>query len=488
MDLTELIPAWLEATKDVEVSTGLPVDEALRKAALLREAIRQGTIRPEDVELSSDFAEVLHALSLLLERDENATPECLLTDGEALFHFTEALAWPNDEPESRLEALARMAFLCWRNARRNRNASKESKWRRVHEQTRVADNKDVLLSVRDSAGPPSSRFASSSIDSEQLLALSALLWKLGEAEPARAKNEAEFVYRFLATPERSIGALDERDYYLGEFALIAGGTCRILSRRDEARKWFDFAEASFVLAHNSSAHLARLGYQRLALRLEERDLDSVVQLAPHWFECFLRLDLKEEALKCRFLEAHALKEMDRLEDAKSVFRQIRGEADSRGLTRLSALASENLFQLHAFLGEVEDAMSEAKAAAAILRAIDNRVALAKLQGGLGYLHRSQGRSQESVLAFRHAQKLYAELKMYADVAAAHLVLADLLLDTNQPAQAEWEIRAALPVIDELKLVPEGIAALSLLRESVRRRQIDRQALRSLNGYFEELGS
>jgi tetratricopeptide (TPR) repeat protein len=325
-------------------------------------------------------------------------------------------------------------------------------------------------------------------DPEQLLAISTILWRLGEAEPARAREEAEFFYKFLETPKRPIGIFDERDYYLGEFALIAGGTCRILSRRPEARSWFDLAEANFVLAHNSSAHIARLAYQRLALKLEEHELDSVVQLAPRWVECFLRLDLREDALKCRFLEAHALKESGRLEDAKAVFGQIRSESEFHGFSRLSAMASENLFQLHAFLGEVDEAVTEAQSAITVLRTLNNRVALAKLQGGVGYLHRSQRKTQEAVNAFRQAQMQYAELEMHADVAATHLVLADLLLDANQPAQAEWEVRAALPVIDELKLVPEGIAALSLLRDSVRRRQIDRQALRSLNGYFEELGS
>ena len=53
------------------------------------------------------------------------------------------------------------------------------------------------------------------------------------------------------------------------------------------------------------------------------------------------------------------------------------------------------------------------------------------------------------------------------------------------AQAEWEVRAALPIIEEEKMVPEGFAALTLLRESLRRRKLDRQALRNLHGYFRE---
>jgi tetratricopeptide (TPR) repeat protein len=325
-------------------------------------------------------------------------------------------------------------------------------------------------------------------DSEQLLAVAEQLRRLVEVEPARAREEAEFFYRFLEDPLRPIGVFDERDYYLGEFAYIAGGACRILARRDESRRWFELSEASFVLSHNASAHIARVAYQRLALKVEERDFGSVLELAPRWVECCSRLGLAEEALKCRFLEAHALKETERLEQAKQAFGSIKEEAKSRQLDRLAAIAGQNLFQIHAFLNEVEPAVMEAREAGVVLGRLNNRVNLAKLQLGVGYLLRSQGRPGESIEAFRDAQGQFAELEMHADVAATHLVLADLLLDAGQPAQAEWEIRAALPVIDELKLVPEGIAALSLLRDSLRRRQIDRQALRSLNGYFEDLGS
>ncbi len=325
-------------------------------------------------------------------------------------------------------------------------------------------------------------------DPEQLLSLCDLLRDLAEAEPARARDEAEFFYQFLQSPQRSIGVFDERDYYLGELALIAGAACRVLARRSESRRWFDLAEASFVLAHNASAHIARLAYQRLALRLEERDFDSVLKLAPRWLECFTRLELREDALKCRFLEAVALKETERLQEAKGAFRQIKQDAKTQQLDRLVAIAGQNLFHIHAFLLETDEAIVEAGEAAAILGRLNNRVNLAKLQLGVGYLLREQHRIGESIEAFRTAQRQFSEIKMHADVAATHLVLADLLLDADQPAQAEWEIRAALPVIDELKLVPEGIAALSLLRDSLRRRQIDRQALRSLNGYFEELGS
>jgi hypothetical protein len=118
----------------------------------------------------------------------------------------------------------------------------------------------------------------------------------------------------------------------------------------------------------------------------------------------------------------------------------------------------------------------------------DKISRAKLYISVGQFHRKQNRFSNAITAFRVAQKELAAIQMPADVAALHLVIADILLESGQERQAEWEIRAALPVIDELKMVPEGFAAMSLLRESLRRRSIDRQALRSLHGYFEDLSS
>jgi hypothetical protein len=78
--------------------------------------------------------------------------------------------------------------------------------------------------------------------------------------------------------------------------------------------------------------------------------------------------------------------------------------------------------------------------------------------------------------------------MRADIAALNLVIGDLLLEEGRDAEALREISAALPVISELKMAPEGMAALSLLRESARRQEINRTALRELHGYFQELNS
>jgi tetratricopeptide (TPR) repeat protein len=201
---------------------------------------------------------------------------------------------------------------------------------------------------------------------------------------------------------------------------------------------------------------------------------------------FENLKMPEDALKCRFLEAVALKEGDRLDEAAELFRQICQDAERLGSEKLLAIASYNLVQIHGFLGQAEEAMAEARLSLPILKRLNNRVGIAKLHWGLGVLLRSQERLAESLDVFRVALNEFEEIGMRADAAAVRLVLADVLLELNRDSQAMLEVLAALPVIEEEKMVPEGAVALSLLRESVRHQRINREALRDLHGYFEEL--
>ena len=326
-------------------------------------------------------------------------------------------------------------------------------------------------------------------DPEMLLALLSLIPKKDNASPALVLEEAAFLYEYLENLEVRFPSdpilCDELEYFRGEAARIAGTAARVLSRRDEARSWFDLSEAWFLTTENASANIARLSYQRLALRTEERDFAAVSKLTPHLIANFERMGMHEDAVKARFLLAQVYKETDRVAESAEVFEEIAVQSRALRNDNLLGFAMVNLAQAYGVLGDAEKVMAVAAEGAPLLKQQGNHVALGKLHAGLGLLLRTNGNLPDAIEAFRAAQKEFSEIELHADVAAVHLVLSDLLLDAGQAAQAEWEIRAALPIIDEYKLVPEGIAALSLLRDSLRRRQIDRNALRGLHGYFAE---
>ena len=197
--------------------------------------------------------------------------------------------------------------------------------------------------------------------------------------------------------------------------------------------------------------------------------------------------MRDDALKCRFLEGLALMESDELSEAVRVFEEIADEAERIGNAKLLGSAYANLTHIHAMLGNADAALAASgeghPGPAAPERPHRPR------EGAVGPRDPAAGdrparcrRSRPTAGRRRSSQSI----GMRADVAALNLVVADLLLETGRDAEAQREIAAALPVISELKMAPEGMAALSLLRESARRQEINRQALRELHGYFEEL--
>ena len=209
-------------------------------------------------------------------------------------------------------------------------------------------------------------------------------------------------------------------------------------------------------------------------------------MLPSLIESFARLEMREDGLKCRFLEGLALMETDELSQAVETFRRIAVEAAAIGSERLVASAYGNLTHVYGMMGDAQGAIASSSKAIPILRRLDDRVALAKVQWGLATLLRETGQIEASIESYRKAQEGFEQIGMRADTAALNLVVADLLLELGRDRDALREITAALPVIAELKMAPEGMAALSMLRESARRQEINRPALRELHGYFEEL--
>jgi len=338
----------------------------------------------------------------------------------------------------------------------------------------------------ESANRADSHLAGSLADPEVLLNICASIRDLLNSSPGTARREAEFFHHRLRDSPQRVGLFEEHEYFLGEFALIAGTACRQLSLRDEARLWFDRAEAGFRLTANAVADLSRLSYQRLALRMEERQLESVLELAPPLVETFKRLGLQNEELKARFLEAIAFVECDRLDEATSAYEVVCRMASESRAEHLLAQAYGNLIQIAAMRQDTPAAVKYSNLAIPVLRRQNDRVALAKAQWALGSLLRECGRMTEAIAVYREAQEQFQAIEMRADVAAIDLIVADLQLELGNHSDALKSVVSALPVIDELEMVPEGIAALQLVRESVRQRRLDRKALRDLHGYFDDL--
>lgn len=297
-------------------------------------------------------------------------------------------------------------------------------------------------------------------------------------------KESVALYRCISATDQALGGFDEKDYFRGDAALIAATASRVLGRREDAALWLDRAEAGFRHTVNPSPLLALVTYQRLALRCEIGLYAEVVELAPMLARSFEKLSMRRERDKCVFLEGLAQKQGGDHEGALQTFQSLQdGSLADRDLG-LVGMALVNLADIHAAAGRDEAASYSYGDALGLLKRANRPAAVAHLKGVMGESFRRQGRLQAGADAFRSAIDDYEILGMRTWVAYLRINLAQVLLEAGRPREAEWEVLAALPTIDEEKMVPEGFAAVALLRESVRQRKTDPKALFELRQYLQ----
>src|SRR5512138_398394 len=141
-----------------------------------------------------------------------------------------------------------------------------------------------------------------------LMAICSQLRQKRDLVPALVEREACDAYQWIARSGCDLGLFDERDYFLGETALLAGTACRQLGRREEALLWLDRAEAGFRLTMNPAPGLSNVAYARLAIRFEMGRYQDVLELVPSLEASFVKLRMHLEAAKCRLLLAMTLKQ------------------------------------------------------------------------------------------------------------------------------------------------------------------------------------
>lgn len=311
------------------------------------------------------------------------------------------------------------------------------------------------------------------------LAICAELKARCDAEPAVIFDEAARLYRWVETNEGSLGLFDERDYFLGESALTAGNAARQLGMRDEAECWYDRAEAGFRHTVNPAPLLANVAYARLTLYYDRRQYQRVFDLLPSLTTSYRKLGMSRERLKCDFLAAMALKESSRIDEAMAKLETVRQDHSLSAEPGLEALVSVHYGELLSSKGKYAEAVACLKEVSTREAARTQPLVAAHLKSAMAEAFRQQGMLGQAAEALQGAAEEYAAAGMSTLEAYLRIVLAETLIALSRNREAEWQIAAALPTIEEQKMVPEGFAAVTLLRESVTRRRADSVALRQL---------
>jgi tetratricopeptide (TPR) repeat protein len=319
---------------------------------------------------------------------------------------------------------------------------------------------------------------------DAILAACGRLKETCDPTPAVAAEEAADLYSSIVQAGRPVGFFDERHYFLGELALVAGRASRLLGNRDEAELWLDRSEAAFRHIVNPGPMLANVSYERLAIQYEMGRYDRVLELVPSLIESFDRMGMSTEALNCRLLRVMNLKAAAQFDEARAELQDLRQDAMTLGDVGLRGLVLVNLAEFSARDEKFTDAVALCGEALPLLKASNKPYMIAHMKGVLGECLRQRGDLAAAVGAYREAIQDYATLGMATWVAYLRVVVSETLIALDRSREAEWEILAALPTIEEQKMVPEGFAAVALLKESVRRRKADPNALRELREHLQ----
>jgi tetratricopeptide (TPR) repeat protein len=312
-----------------------------------------------------------------------------------------------------------------------------------------------------------------------LLSICAQLREKRDLAPAAVETDASDIYRWISRPNCDLGLFDERDYFLGETALLAGAGCRQLGKREEAFLWLDRAEAGFRHTMNPAPGLANVAYARLALRFEMGRYQDVIELSPSLEASFTKLRMDLEAAKCRLLTAMTLKQVGEHSSAIRMLEEARSEVVLETDVFLRARILAELGDLRQLEGQYDLALGAFREALSQLQGKEVSPAIADLKLYVGGVYKALGSLAEARDAYRAAQRDYSSLGMRHLAARTHLVIAETLLEMRRDREAEWEILVALPAIDDMRMLPEGFAAAALLRESVVRRKTNVPALQQL---------
>jgi tetratricopeptide (TPR) repeat protein len=321
-------------------------------------------------------------------------------------------------------------------------------------------------------------------NADVMLSLCSLLRRNRDLAPEVVFEHTRDIYQWVSRPDSELGLFDERDYFLGELALIAGGVCRQLGRREESFLWLDRSEAGFRHTLNPAPGLANVAYARLALRFEMGRYSDVLELSPSLEASFGKLRMGVEAAKCRLLLASTLKIVGEHSRAIELLEVLPDDPVLSDEPFLRARILGELGDLQQLRGEYSLASIAFQTALLQLEGRETSAAGADLKIYLGAAYRSLGSLAKARDAYRAGLREYESLGMRSLVAYSHLLVAEVLLEMKRDREGEWEILAALPAIDEMKMVPEGFAALALLRESVARRKTDRSALHQLRNQLQ----
>lgn len=475
--LITLLPEWLGFSKESPIDPGMSREEAVALAwDVLQHLEQQGDCDVSSID-QDKMKDVFHALtSRVLPR---CTPDIRVID--AAYRLVNRFPWCPHEKAEKLELSRQVSDLGWRSLGMDAQTVRQLRMSGTDPHVSVPDGTNQPRSGQKAPEAVVDLFGGLKQSTGEsigwLFEYCRELWKRFEYGVSPIHRESVEAWERLSGNDR-LGLFDEAPFFRGELARMAGVTCRFEGRWDEAEQWFGRAEKEYLQTLDADVGLAQLAFARIGLLYHRYEYVAVVENAERLSRILNHLGMQSRAEKCRLAGAMALKALGRVDEAIVILEQL---AEGRG----GQSPSSFLIHLHTHLadaykerGRIPEADRCLQKGADVLPSCERTIAAADFR--LVYADHLRARGDFSTAAeiFALAREGYSVVGMRPFAAYASVLLAETLMMLDRRAAAESELYSALPVLEELNMLPEGCAAVALLQEALRLRRLDHDVLRA----------
>jgi tetratricopeptide (TPR) repeat protein len=247
---------------------------------------------------------------------------------------------------------------------------------------------------------------------------------------------------------------------------------------DEAEEWFDRAEREYGQTLDADVGLAQVAFARIGLLYHRYKFAEALENARRLSPILDHLGMHSRAAKCELAAAMALKALGRRDEAIVVCERLLERRREHMSPSVLLHAYAHLADAYKDRGRIPETERCLQEGASRLALCDRSIAAADFQMVYADYFRARGDFATAAEIFRQAKDGYSAMGMRPFAAYASVLLAETLMMLDRRAPAEAELYWALPVLEELEMLPEGCAAVALLQEALRLRRLDPDILRA----------
>jgi tetratricopeptide (TPR) repeat protein len=482
---SDAIRGWIGAPGR-QVDTGLSRSSALELAQRTWEVLVRKGDCSDLVKLGSDLPDVLYALVSLVQQCETDRLAGTLQALRSIPGLIEDnLGAFGDELEA-YHLAASFAYLAWSSSRRQGLVPEARSWEgrcAAYVMAQADANAFLRLNVAEKTEGLTRRFLS------EPTTVLAICWSLANDRnraPARVARDAEATFRWLWEHGSFLGN-DDQSYFCGDLAFSLVTALRHLGRYGEADRWTARAAACFRDTASPEPWIARVELLRATILFDKHLHVEVLRRLPSLLEDLARFGLTVDSQRGRLLQAVVLKDMERRDEALDLLLAMLDTAEVRDDSLVHGLVLANIGEIRSSQGHFAAGMASLSEAVPLLKKAATPWAFANLQGTIAEVLRDNADIVGAISAFQSAVSIYTEQGMEGKACYVRVLLAQCLAAAGRDNEATQELLVALSHFDKEAVAPDALAAIALLRESIRRQKADPEALRALRQQIQKMG-